>query len=123
MAPVLASLSVAWLLAGSHCTLFAATLAKQAQHSCCDSKSPATPHKNCSECCQSLTAPVPDAASGLAGFPQDRPAMALTVVPVPVAPRTYAATPESGTSPPGQFFVQVVLGSCLNAQAPPAFVS
>lgn len=119
--PILAILSVAWLLAANHCNLFALS-SSPSGHMCCDDTQAPT-HKECNECCGHMAAPVPSGAT----VTVDLVALATTALPPDVAGTPVLSIPFikrwSGMSPPGNIFVEFVLGSSLNSLAPPVFVS
>jgi len=118
---VLGLLFLAWIVAGSHCAIFAMA-ASHTEGTCCH-KPDTGQHKACSECCQNLTALAPQVADAPIVFALSP----LTILPeafVLVSAPVFLLGSNSGRAPPpGDTFVECVLGSCLNSQAPPAWVS
>jgi hypothetical protein len=117
-------LSVAWFLAGNHCVLFAAVMAaKSSEQSCCHE--PVTnAHDECTQCCQSLRAALPDSTAV--------PVAGLATPLIDLFAFVFGPNGNSDDAirvllclddPPGSYFSSVVLGTSLNALAPPVFVS
>lgn len=123
---VTVSLSVAVLVAGSHCELVGMASRPANGHSCCASEpSDATPSPEVSFCCNAVEGALPVATTAPAAslvvlgeawaVLEDRPVVVRAEF-----PREWVA----GHGPPGGSpFVQEVLRSSLPAHGPPAFVA
>lgn len=117
-------MSVAFLAASNHCSLYVMSHQQSAEHACCHKQSDSGQPRNLLECCSSLPAPLPAIASApVAHFIELQPLWADAVLTIQLPlPVLLGEVSDTGPPPTLQSFAESVLHRSILAHAPPSFV-
>jgi hypothetical protein len=115
--------AVAWLVASNHCAVATLATFAKADHSCCHKAPPASPQPS-TECCEAFNVPIPDsAAAPVVHFSELKPAW-IEELEIAMPRASFVPVLERATGPPPACQpLEILLGRCIPAHAPPSFVA